>query len=441
MSGLTDFLQQLSQRRVIRAGVLYAAGVWLILQVADLLAQAGMVSDDFVRWMILLALIFFPITLALTWFFEHPWHGRPWLAMAGDIAMLLIVSLAAGLLAYQQWTKSFTRPVVAVLNLEPTDAQPGTGDLANHLASRFRLFLATMPELQVLELSSSQHPSLAVLPVTEKAKLLHADYLLAGTVNQSRQNLRASIQLFDADGNLLWSDRFSDRVINQQQMQYSIMAAAWPAIGLDESALLRVRELIRGCSYPANQDAVKAIATLEGRLGGRETHSLQDYERMVSELDALIGGTEEKGLLYLLRARSRWQALNLSPPLKRTVMQRLLMKDLEDAAYLCPTHPDAKLYRLQYTRALERQDADVVDLLERYPNEASIRKSLARSASDNGDTATAIDLARQAFELDPLAADMYCFYQQLARTGEDSAWQEQLAIVSGNAGGTNDCQP
>ncbi|MCZ6717105.1 MAG: hypothetical protein O6946_08580, partial [Gammaproteobacteria bacterium] len=55
---------------------LYAAGVWLALQVADLLAQAGLVSDDFVRWMILLGLIFSPVTLALTWFFEHPWHGR-----------------------------------------------------------------------------------------------------------------------------------------------------------------------------------------------------------------------------------------------------------------------------------------------------------------------------------------------------------------------------
>ena len=247
--------------------------------------------------------------------------------------------------------------------------------------------------------------------------------------------------MFDADGDLLWSDRFSDRMINQQQLQYSIMATAWPALGLDESGLLRVRELIRGCTYPADQDAVKAIATLEGRLGGRETHGLQDYERMVSKLDALIAGTEEKGLLYLLRARSRWHTLDLSPATKRTVLQRLVMNDLEDAAYLCPTHPDAKLYRLQYTRALERQDTDVADLLERYPNEASIRKSLARIASDNGDAETAIDLARQAFELDPLAADMYCFYQRLARTGEDSAWQEQLAIVSGNAGGTDDCQP
>ncbi len=441
MSRLTDFFQQLSKRRVIRAGVLYAAGVWLALQVADLLAQAGMVSDDFVRWMILLGLIFFPITLALTWFFEHPWHGRPWLAMAGDIAMLSIVSLAAGLLAYQQWTKSFTRPVVAMLTLEPTDAQPGTGDLAGHLASRIRMLLATMPELQVLELSSSQHRSLTALPVNKKAELLHADFLLAGTLNQSRQNLRASIQLFDADGDLLWSDRFSDRMINQQQLQYSIMATAWPALGLDESGLLRVRELIRGCAYPADENAVKAIATIEGRLGGRETHSLQDYERMVLELDALIGSTEEKGLLYLLRARSRWQALNLSPAIKRTVLQRLVMKDLEDTAYLCPTHPDTQLYRLRFTRALERQDAGAADLLDRYPNEASIRKSLARIASDNGDTETATDLARQAFELDPLAADMYCFYRQLAQASEDSAWQEQLSLVSGNAGGTNDCQP
>lgn len=441
MSRLTDFFKQLSKRRVIRAGVLYAAGLWLILQVADLLAQAGMVSDDFVRWMILLGLIFFPVTLALTWFFEHPWHGRPWLAMAGDMAMLLIISLAAGLLAYQQWTKSFARPVIAVLNLEPTDAQADTGDLASHLASRFRMLLATLPKIRVLELSSSQHPSLTALPIKEKAEQLQADYLLAGTVNQSRNNLRASIQLFDASGELLWSDRFSDRLINLPQLQYSIMAAAWPAFGLDDSMLLQIRELIRGCAYPADENIVKAIATLGERVGGRETYSLQVYERMVSELDALIGRTEEKGLLHLLRARSRWQVLKLSPANKKTVLQRLVMKDLEDLVYLCPTHPDARLYRLQYTRALERQDIDAADLLGNYPNDASIRKSLARIASDNGDTETAIDLAQQAFELDPFAADVFCFYQQLAQTSADAEWQKHLQLVSGSVGGKNHCQP
>ena len=359
--------------------------------------------------------------------------------MAGDIAMLFIVTLATGLLAHQQWTKSFTRPVVAVLNLEPTDAQPGTGDLANHLASRLRMVLATLPEIQVLELSSSQHPSLAALPVREKAKLLQADYLRAGTVNQSRKNLRASIQLFDANGELLWSDGFSDRLINQQPLQYAIMAAVWPALGLDESRLLQIRELIRGCAYPADENAVKAIATLGGQLDGRETYDLQEYELMVSELDALISSTEEKGLLHLIRARSRWQVLNLSPANKKTVLQRLVMKALEDLVYLCPSHPDARLYRLRYTRALERQDIDAANLLDNYPSEASIRKSLARIAFDNGDTETAIDLARHAFELDPFAADMYCFYQQLARTGEDAGWMERLATVSANAGGRNPC--
>ena len=361
--------------------------------------------------------------------------------MAGDIAMLLIISLAAGLLAHEQWTKSFTRPVIALLNLEPTDAQPDTGDLANHLASRLRMLFATIPEIQMLELSSSQHPSLAALPVREKAEFLQADYLLAGTVNQSRKNLRASIQLFDAGGELLWSDRFSDRLINQQALQYSIMAAAWPALGLDESGLVRIRELIRGCAYPDGEDAVKAIATLERRLGVRETHSLPEYELMMAELDALIGNTEEKSFLHLLRAQARWQILKLSPANKKTVLQRLVMKDLEDSAYLCPTHPAAQLYSLQFTRTLERKDTDNTELLDQYPNAASIRKSLARIASDNGDTETAIDLAQQAFELDPFAADMYCFYRQLAQTSEDAEWQEHLDMVSGNASERNHCQP
>ncbi len=50
---LSKFYEQLKRRRVIRAAVIYAALLWAILQVADLLAEAEIVSGSVVRWVIL----------------------------------------------------------------------------------------------------------------------------------------------------------------------------------------------------------------------------------------------------------------------------------------------------------------------------------------------------------------------------------------------------
>ena len=81
MSRFKSFYAQLKDRRVIRATLVYVALFWLLMQVADLLAEAEMISQESVRWLILLGLVGFPITLILSWFFEGSWHGRRWPAV------------------------------------------------------------------------------------------------------------------------------------------------------------------------------------------------------------------------------------------------------------------------------------------------------------------------------------------------------------------------
>ena len=51
------FLTELRKRRVIRAALIYVALLWIALQAADLLAGAGMIPEQLVRWLILLGVI------------------------------------------------------------------------------------------------------------------------------------------------------------------------------------------------------------------------------------------------------------------------------------------------------------------------------------------------------------------------------------------------
>lgn len=130
-----------------------------------------------------------------SWFLESPWKKRRGIALAGDILLMVVVAAAAFLFAWQQWFTSFTRPVVAMLQIEATDTRDDTQLLANHRAERIRMLLATRAEIRVIELSSSHHMALNLQPTVNKAEILNADFLIAGTLSRGREEWRLTLEL------------------------------------------------------------------------------------------------------------------------------------------------------------------------------------------------------------------------------------------------------
>ena len=133
-----EIIQQLRKRRVIRATVIYVALLWVVLQAADLFANAEIISDAAVRWTILLGVIGIPVVVASSWFLESPWKKRRWTSVGGDLIIIVAITLASLLFAWQQWFASFSRPIVAVLPIEATDTREDTQQLADHLNMKAR---------------------------------------------------------------------------------------------------------------------------------------------------------------------------------------------------------------------------------------------------------------------------------------------------------------
>lgn len=67
--------------------------------------------------------------------------------------------------------------------IEATDTRDDTQLLATHIAERLRMLLATRAEIRVIELSSSRHIGLDGLSTLNKARILNADFLIAGTLS------------------------------------------------------------------------------------------------------------------------------------------------------------------------------------------------------------------------------------------------------------------
>jgi len=422
VAGWKSIYEQLKDRRVIRSSVLYLALFWGAVEVADLLAGADIISEDKVRWLLFGGVVGFPIVLALSWFFESPWKERRWFSVMGDVSVIVAIAVGTLLLAKEQFITSFTRPVIAIVRIEPTDARADTVDLADHLSARFRMLLASRQEIRVIELNSSQSAQLASLPITDKASALGADLLIGGTVNQGGGEIRLSIQLFAADGELIWSEQFNDRMIDLAQLQNRVFDEIWPHLPLSEQALREVAELVVQCEYPANREAIQAI-TKAGALGDRQSES------QLQALSTLIDQNQDNGLLHLARASVYFNSLETIEPTRKSIVQNLAMRDLDQAASQCPDHPGIALLRLYNTLQLQAQQANQSQFLAQFPNESQLRYELATVYKQSGNIDTASEFAGEAWSLNPLDTIALCFYQQLLHLQESNRDSDALRSI------------
>lgn len=375
-----SLLSQLKERRVIRATLIYVALLWVALQAADVLAGAEMLSEQQVRWIILLGAAGLPITLLASWFLESPWKQGKWIAVAGDVLIIGAITAAVALFAWQQWFTSFTRPTVAILKIEATDMRAESDDLAAHLALRLRTALATRPELRIIELRSSQHAQLDGRSVAEKAIALNADYLLAGTIAQSDSRVRLNLQLYSADGDLLHGESFEDRLLDQAQLQNRILADLWVHLPLPADEIAAVRRMIANCDYPDDRDTILAIAAVDNNRS--------------ADLNALIEIHEDSGMLRLGNARSLFLELAEAEPGRKPVLQRIAMQNLATVETLCPELADTSILRLVNT-----QQPISDEILLRHPNAAALYR---RAGQQNSEPNRAKAFLDEAKLLDPL---------------------------------------
>jgi TolB-like protein len=409
---IMELFRQLRARRVIRAAVIYLAVLWAALQAADLFAGAEIVSESTVRWMILVGVAGFPVVVLASWFLENPWEGRRWIAIAGDIVVIAAITIAALLFAWQQWFVSFTRPTIAVTPIEATDTRIETRDLADHLGKRFRLLLATRPEIRVTEYGSSAHESLDGMPPADKARALKADYVLAGTLSGRDRNVRLSLQLYGADGGLIWGDTFEGPVELQDQLQGWVLDELWPRLPLSVDAREQTGAILQSCPYPSKTVAILTLARV-GRRGGDS-----------ATLAMVAAGHDDTSLLHIEKARFYFDQVRDLPLTQRPVIQKLGMQSLELAARSCPEYPEIELLRLSNTREMQLENGAA--FLGRHPNEAELYMMMAELHYDAGDASEVEALVREATLLDPFSTDIQCRARALLESGTegDDACQE-----------------
>ncbi len=67
---MRGFIEELRHRNVIRVGVAYVVTGWLIVQVADVAADAFNAPDWFMQMLIIVLLVGLPVSLFLSWAYK-----------------------------------------------------------------------------------------------------------------------------------------------------------------------------------------------------------------------------------------------------------------------------------------------------------------------------------------------------------------------------------
>lgn len=221
-SRVRAFVKELRRRHVVRIAVGYAISAFIALQAADLLFPALRLPDWTYSLVVGLALVGFPVALALAWAVEITPEG-----IRRDEGARISESAATS--PRQQ------EDVVSVVVLPFTNlsTEPDSDWFADGLVEEIIADLSRVRALRVISRTSSMALKNTNKDVRTIGRELNVRYVLEGSVRRSRDDLRITAQLIDADTDShLWAEKYGGSLADVFSMQERLSRSIVEALSL-----------------------------------------------------------------------------------------------------------------------------------------------------------------------------------------------------------------
>jgi len=266
-----SFYEELKRRNVVKVAVLYVVASWLILQIADVLFDAMELPPTWVRLVLAILILGFPLALIFSWVFEMTPEGLKrendvdrsqsitsdtgrkvniliivMLALAigavvmdqlmgqvspfvliGVVVLLVIAAIALARLvpsatpapipavpavapeAMETERAGDTPKAIAVLPFVNMSSDDEQDYFSDGLSEELLNLLTRIPELRVAARTSSFSYKNKDVKVAQIGEELNVEHVLEGSVRKSGNRLRITAQLIQAqNGYHLWSETF-----------------------------------------------------------------------------------------------------------------------------------------------------------------------------------------------------------------------------------------
>jgi len=231
---MNRLIEELKRRNVLRAATFYAAGAWLLVQVATQVFPFFDIPNWAVRLVVTAVMVGFPFALVISWFYEltpsgfkreiEPgqnvpgsiWRHRAFrMAVFSAAAVALTVVIAAGLVSRRSDSGQTGKASIAVLPFRNLSASADNAYFAEGIQDEILTRLTRIGALRVIAHSSTARYGSMPDDLSRVARELSVVNVLEGSVQRHEDEVRINVQLVQAASNAnLWSETYDRKIID-----------------------------------------------------------------------------------------------------------------------------------------------------------------------------------------------------------------------------------
>lgn len=225
-ASMFEFFRQIRDRGVVKVGIAYLVGAWLVLQLADVIFPAIGLHERSITLVLGLLAVGLPLAIILAWVFDITPEG---IRRTDDANT---VDSAAG---------AVTRASIVVIPFPDMSAEQDQQHFCDGLTEELLNVLTCIPNLRVASHTSSFSLAGKDLSVKEIARRFNVAHVLEGSVRKSGNRIRVTAKLVEAGtDSLLWSETYNreldDIFVIQDDIASSVLEALKLKFGTVRSA-------------------------------------------------------------------------------------------------------------------------------------------------------------------------------------------------------------
>ncbi len=397
---------ELKRRRVFRVAALYAATAFVVVQVAQAVFPALQVPSWTYSFVVVLALLGFPVALVLAWAVDVTPEGiRRTPPRATSLTTEPATAALSAAPAALATPPSSTLPSIVVLPFENLSPDAENEYFSDGLTEEITTDLSQLHGVRVISRTSARRLKGADNDVWSIARELCVRYVLQGAVRKAGDALRITVQLIDAEFDAhVWAEKYSGTTSDVFDIQESVARSVLEALRVElqpeEDRALSTRRISDPRAYESYLRARHEIWRFSGEALDRARQHLENALRVVGENALLYTTLGHVNLFY------REAGIDLDDG-------RLQRADdcASRALALDPESPRARWLR----GCVHFHYGHVVQAVEEFnrsrlrdPDDPDVLVMLGYADCLLGRTAEATPLFERAIEVDPLTPVNHC---------------------------------
>jgi TolB-like protein/Tfp pilus assembly protein PilF len=408
---------ELKRRNVLRAAALYAAGAWLLVQIATQVGPVFDIPSWVQRWIVIALVLGFPLAVVLSWFYEIGPGGlrresdaapatprQP--SKALDRAIIVVLAVAVVLLGADRLVLRNGGDVgvddksIAVLPFENLSADPGNAFFAEDMQDEILTKLTKISALKVISGTSTRRYASRPDNLPEIARQLGVAHVIEGSVQKAGDAVHINVQLIRAASDEHLRTESYDRTLeNVFSVQGDVAEAVASAL---EAKLTGAERRVVAAKGTENPKAFEAY--LRGRSMDNAGYSFIELEKAIDHYLEAVREDPQFAQAWSAIAVAMSGLYQNGYDAERSTPEAI-RNAADTAMRLQPDTAESLVARGAYLYRVERDYSGAIDLYKRardeQPGDANILSELFFVERRFGRWNDAISHYTEAIELDP----------------------------------------